>query len=153
MQKNIKEIYSKNLITVYQDLVVGEANEIMNNHNFRHLPVVDKKGFLVGIISKSDFMGLKYVDTRLTQFTIKQIMSSPVATISQFAKVKDVAQMFIEKKISAAVIIKDEEAAGIVTTEDLLRLLAQPDEKKYGVQEMDILSLASEGWISFAKNC
>lgn len=50
----VKEIMTKNPITIHQDETVERAAVIMLENKVSGLPVVDKKGELVGIITQSD---------------------------------------------------------------------------------------------------
>lgn len=147
METHIRHIFKKDLVTLRDTDTLHEADELMNNYNIRHLPVVDDTNTLVGILAKSDFIGLKHVDSRMRDFSVKSLMSSPVKTVSLTAKVKAVAQLFVSKKISCAMVSDGVEIVGIVTSEDLIRMLA--DHEEFGDElQMDLAELASEGWIS-----
>lgn len=148
METQIKNILSKNLITVQDTDSLQQAEDLMNNYNVRHLPVVDAGRTLVGLLSRQDFMALKYVDSRLTPFKVKNFMSSPVISVGLSATVKAVAQLFVTKKISSALIIENNDVAGIVTSEDLIKILANAEDLGAEVEKMDLSELASEGWIS-----
>lgn len=50
----VSDIMSKNPITIPFDYTVEEAAEIMLKHKISSLPVIDHKGELVGIITKTD---------------------------------------------------------------------------------------------------
>lgn len=152
MEDLIKGLYTNKLVTIKQGQLLGEAEELMNNHNIRHLPVVDEKEFLVGLLSKSDFMGLKYVDSRLNQFQVKQLMSSPVTSVSQFAKIKEVAKLFIDKKIGCALVINNKEVVGIITTEDLLKYLLIKTENEVEIENLELSHLLDEEWTSAYAN-
>lgn len=148
MENLIKKIYSNNLVTINESATLGEADDYMNNYNIRHLPVVDDENVLVGLISKSDYIALKFVDSRLKQFTVKEVMSSPVKAVSINTTVQDVARLFVSKKISSVIVVDKEEAVGIVTSEDLIRLLAEKPEVINEMEDLDLAALADEGWIS-----
>lgn len=67
---------------------------------------------------------------------VKDFMNWPAETISSKAKLKEVAQEMINKKISALVITEDdEEATGIITHEDLLKVLVQLLSEKSTLKE------------------
>ncbi|MGD9302472.1 MAG: CBS and ACT domain-containing protein [Desulfobacterales bacterium] len=52
----VQNIMCRTPITVSQDFTVGEAAEILLNHNISGLPVVDSDGSVVGIITKGDLL-------------------------------------------------------------------------------------------------
>ncbi len=148
MLSGIKSIYSKNLITIKQNENLDKAEDLMNNYNIRHLPVLDEDQILVGILSKSDYSAIKYVDTRLNKFNVKTFMSSPVKAISKAASVREVAELFISKKLNCLIVVDDQEAIGIITSEDLIRLLANNSDFINEAEQLDLAALADEGWIS-----
>lgn len=50
----VGSVMSYPIITCSMNASVSEAIQIMENYKVRHLPVVDKKGNIVGIISSKD---------------------------------------------------------------------------------------------------
>jgi CBS domain-containing protein len=148
MKLRIKNIFSDNVVTVNEDADLSAADDLMNNYNIRHLPVVNGDNDLVGILTKGDYSALKYIDSRFTNHKVKAFMSSPVKLVQETATVKSVAQIFIEKKISSVVVVDQNEMIGILTSEDLIRLLAEENDFVNGLEELDLAALADEGWIS-----
>lgn len=47
----LKEAMTTNLKTIDESATFAMAKEIMRTHNIRHLPVVDKQGRLIGLLS------------------------------------------------------------------------------------------------------
>lgn len=148
METEIKSIYSKKLITISDLSSLSDADDMMNNYNIRHLPVIDASDTLVGILSKSDYLALKYVDSRLNKLIVKNFMSSPVLAVTKTTKIKEVANLFINKKISSVVVVENNEAVGIVTSEDLIKILARKQDFANDSEFLDLSALSDEGWIS-----
>lgn len=148
METMIKRIYSNNLVTIKESALLAEADDHMNNYNIRHLPVVDDENILVGLISKSDYIALKFVDSRLKDFKVKDVMSSPVKAVSKNTTVREVARLFVNKKINSVIVVDNQEAVGIVTSEDLIKLLAERPETMEETDQLDLAALADDGWIS-----
>lgn len=147
MIADIKGIYSKNLISIRESAKLSEADDIMEYNKFRHLPVIDDMGTLVGILSKSDYIALKHVDSKLNKFAVKNFMSSHVKVVSKMTKVREVAKLFVSKKISSVLVVDKSEVIGIVTSEDLIKLLADANYMNE-CEQLDLSALAEEGWIS-----
>lgn len=148
METQVKSIFSKDLVTVRASDTLHEAERLMSNYSIRHLPVVDANDTLVGILSKSDFIALKHMDYGLKNLTVRTMMSSPVKTFPSSAKVRAVAQLFINKKISCALVAEGGEIVGIVTSEDLIKMLANKEELSAEAERIDLAELAEAGWIS-----
>jgi CBS domain-containing protein len=51
LKKPLKEVMTTNLKTVEEGATFSEAKNIMRTYNIRHLPVTDKQGNLVGLLS------------------------------------------------------------------------------------------------------
>ena len=148
VETTINRIYSGSLITVNENSVVNEVEQKMNNYNIRHMPVVNDENYSVGIISKSDYIALRFFESGFRQFLVKQVMSSPVKAVSKNTSVRQLANLFTNKKISSAVVVDNQDVVGIVTAEDLIKLLANKPELKGESELMDLAALAEEGWIS-----
>lgn len=148
METTINRIYSNHLVTIQLTADLVTAEEKMNNYNIRHLPVVDAENILVGLLSKSDFIALKLVDSRMKTFKVRDVMSSPVKAVGKNATVQEVARLFVNKKISSVIVVDNQEAVGIVTAEDLIKLLAEKPEMIEESEQMDLAALAEAGWIS-----
>jgi len=48
---HLRKVMSKNVVTVRENASFAEAKRLMASHHIRHLPVVDKKGYLVGMLT------------------------------------------------------------------------------------------------------
>ena len=52
----VKDVMSRNVVTIHQNSDLVEAATLMEKHKVNRLPVVDKKGRLVGIIARADLV-------------------------------------------------------------------------------------------------
>jgi len=51
LNTHLRNVMSKNVVTIRKDASFAEAKRLMILHRIRHLPVVDKKGYLVGMLT------------------------------------------------------------------------------------------------------
>ncbi len=51
LNTHLRNVMSKNVVTVRKSASFAEAKKLMTLHRIRHLPVVDKKGSLVGMLT------------------------------------------------------------------------------------------------------
>lgn len=121
MKAKLKDNMTRDLVTIKRTAKASDAYKVMMNNWFRHLPVTDETGeFVVGMLSDRDL--LRSPDhSRLVQ----DLMTSPVRTFDIETPMKKVVTAMIDEKLSAFMIMKNDEIAGIVTTEDMLLLLSQ----------------------------
>jgi CBS domain-containing protein len=54
----VREILQREVITVRPEASSRDALQLMRDHRISVLPVVDRDGRLVGILSERDFMGV-----------------------------------------------------------------------------------------------
>ncbi len=128
----VSERMSTDLITTSPDLPIAEARKLMTDNGIRHLPVVDEKGLLVGIVTDRDMRDampstlLKKEDYEITlekimDFPVKEIMTKEPLTIYAYFTLQDTLLVMQKKKVGALPVI-DEQGylKGILSTRDLL---------------------------------
>jgi acetoin utilization protein AcuB len=134
----ISDIMVKNLRTVSPDTTLSEAGDLMKQYKIRHLLIVDPvSGKLVGLLSDRDikkivspFAGSRSAtdrDNATLQVKVAVIVRNEPLTVAKPSDtVRCVAELLLQKKISAVPIVDEErKAVGIITSDDLVRLLLQ----------------------------
>ncbi len=93
----------------------SDAQELMRDRHFRHVPVVDD-GHLVGIVSDRDVSDA----ARL----LREVMHTQVISVTPDTPVESAAALMLDNKIGSLAVLDDrDELVGIVTESDLFRLL------------------------------
>jgi CBS domain-containing protein len=122
---------------------VPEAHKMMTDYKVRRLPVVDKHGRLVGIITRGDVRGagpsqattlsvweLNYLLARLK---VMEVMTPNPITIKQTATIGTAAHIMLENHISGLPIVSQSgDLVGIITESDIFRMVALHE---WGVSE------------------
>lgn len=120
MKVQNQNLMTKNLITAPLDMSLHEASVLMKSRQIRHLPVVDENNGIIGIFSSKDFPLLG----EHSNMTVEFFMSSPAIYVRETASLKEAIYKMIEKKISCVLVAdEDDDAVGIITSEDLLKYL------------------------------
>lgn len=133
----VSSIMTKKLITVNPEDSLLEVRNLFDEHKIHHLPVVRYRK-IVGIISKIDFnhyvrgMSTSEQDrivneTRLRLHKAEEIMTKGMAKLEPSDRINVALEVFKENLFHALPVVEDDELVGIVTTYDIIRLLA--DEK------------------------
>ena len=137
-----KDVMTRKLVTIPVGTSLADAREMMDENRFRHLPIIDEDGVIVGVLSARDYGQLEDLDgLSLEDLTVEYFMNAPVEYVNQNMPVRSVVFKMLEKKISSLVVADDNEiAVGIVTTDDLLWHLAHLLKKDD--QEAKLLPLA-----------
>ncbi len=106
------------LVTAKLGTSVKVALELMEEHHFRHLPVVDTDGKVVGIMSDRDFLSVADFET----MKVDKVMTTIVHSVPESAPIKQSVQTMIDKKISCLMVHDSKnKPCGIVTTDDIMR--------------------------------
>ncbi len=122
----LKENLTKTLTCVRWNTAMAQASELMEERRIRHLPVIDMDGFVVGILSDRDVK--RAMDPQRPAFKegliVSDFMSWPAIQVDESTSLEKVTEGMIDEKISAFLVSRGNQVVGIVTSEDLLRLLA-----------------------------
>ena len=128
----IRDVMTRNPITVTPDTLVLDAQKIMKQNNIRRLPVVEK-GKLVGIITQHDLLeaspspatslSIHELNYLLSKMQVKEIMKKNPLTLTPETPFEEALKIGQEKKIGSFPIMEDGKLVGITTESDAVRLL------------------------------
>jgi len=131
----VRERMSRNPDTISADAPMEEALKRMRENSFRHLPVVDKSGQLVGIVSETDLLyasptsaaslSIYEMQYLLSRLTVGQVMTKDVITVAEDTPVEDAASIMTDHKIGGLPVLRDGEIIGIITETDLFKLFME----------------------------
>jgi CBS domain-containing protein len=106
------------VVTVHADETVRAAHADMELGAFRHLPVLDQRGRLVGILSDRDILRAL---GRAKATTIAEVMTHDPVTVRADSPAHLAAQIMLDRKIgSLPVVAEDGRLIGLVTQTDFL---------------------------------
>ena len=120
MMIRVEELMTPIVITLSEEDTVARAAEDMRLGAFRHLPVVNAQGQVVGMLSDRDV--LRAQATRGGDgLRVAGIMSRAVLVLPPEAPAFRAAELMMERKIGAVPVVDERRAlVGIVTETDLL---------------------------------
>jgi acetoin utilization protein AcuB len=129
----IKDIMTRNVITMPSTTSIGDAKKFMKDHKLRRVPVVDD-GKLVGIITKDRLdhfsppapAPLWQVNYLVYQTTLADIMEHDVVTVPPEATVEQAVSLAQSKRVGALIVVEEENVVGIVTTNDFFHNVINP---------------------------
>jgi acetoin utilization protein AcuB len=128
----IRDVMTKNPITVDSETLVLDAQKIMQENNIRRLPVVDK-GKLVGIVTKHDLLqaspspatslSIHELNYLLARMRVKEIMKKNPMTLSPDTPFEEALKVGQDKKIGSFPVVENGKLVGIATESDIVRFL------------------------------
>jgi CBS-domain-containing membrane protein len=120
-----KEIMTRDLVSATEDMTIEEALKALINHRITGLPVINKKGKMMGVISEFDILqqlaGSKKKSSKVFQERI--IFSKKVDAISDDTPLSVIVKEFIDTKYRRLPVIDEKgNLVGIITRRDLMKV-------------------------------
>ncbi len=127
MNISVAEIMTSDPATLGIDDSLKQAMDLMSGGGFRHLPIVDKAGALVGLVTQSDVLaasasnlGASDTERSPEHVRIGQFMTRDVATVDERADLR-VAAIYLQRhKYGCLPVVTDGRLSGIVTDSDFV---------------------------------
>lgn len=153
---HVQSVMSKKLITLNMEDSVRTAYQLMQEHRFRHLPIKDSAGNIMGILSDRDVQramkttreGLEVQIEFNPEDRCQDYMQWPVQTCSEATTIHEAVDYMLKEKISAFLVMDEtgKRARGILTTDDLLKLLKEVLSKDPQLSKKNIQHFDAEWW-------
>ena len=126
----VAEIMTKDPLTVRRETSLDQAMELMEEHDIRHLPVLDETG-LAGMVSDRDVLeATGWLSPRQREViespagNVGEFMRNPVASVGANDPVSYAMGLLVQGRISCACVVQGAEVTGLVTEVDILRAYA-----------------------------
>jgi acetoin utilization protein AcuB len=126
---------TRNPITIPPDVSIAEAMEWMKREKVRRFPVVDKKGKLVGIVTREDLLhaspssvtslNVWEVSYLLSQVKVKEVMAKDVITVTEDVPLEEAARIMADNKIGSMPVMRDSMVVGIITESDIFKVFLE----------------------------
>ena len=131
----VGERMRRNPVTVTEDVGIGEALRIMKDNKIRRLPVLNRHGKLVGIVSEKDLLqaspsqattlSIFELNYLLSRLTVKKVMTSPVITVDEQTPLEEAARIMVDNRIGGLPVVEGDELVGIITETDLFKIFLE----------------------------
>lgn len=142
-----KDVMTHCLVSITSDAPIREAIARMISHQVSGMPVIEKDGTLVGMITESDFLRRAEMHTEAPQRrwlelllgpasvadeysrshggTVKDVMSVRVVTAGKETPLSEIVGLMEEHGIKRVPIVEDARVVGIVSRADLMNALGE----------------------------
>jgi CBS domain-containing protein len=146
---NARDVMSKPVVTVHPDTSTREIARLMLDKGISAMPVVDKNGAVIGIVSEGDLIHPKRAEREARRQSwlevfaegeplapellawlqsqsnnARAVMSAPAITVSEDTELREIALVFVTHRIKRVPVVRDGRVTGIVARGDLLRAMA-----------------------------
>ena len=152
-----EDVMTRDVISIDPGATVLQAARLMLQHHISGLPVVDKDGKLVGVLSEGDFLRRRETRTehkrsRWLEFLmgpgriaaeyshshgskVAEVMTTEVQTVDEVTALEDIVDLMERKRIKRVPVLCGGQLVGIVTRSNLMHAMvsmarvAQPSAK------------------------
>jgi CBS domain-containing protein len=140
------QIMTRNVITIGPDMsIVGAAKLMLDNH-LSGLPVLDKGGKLIGIVSEGDFLRRSEIGTQrkrsrwlqffvgpnraATEFVhasgrkVEEVMTRNPLVVTEDTTLEEIVRLMEKNRVKRLPVMRNDRLVGIVTRANLLQAVA-----------------------------
>ncbi|WP_168708330.1 MULTISPECIES: CBS domain-containing protein [unclassified Rhodococcus (in: high G+C Gram-positive bacteria)] len=117
---------TREVVTAQRDTPVREAIMLLTSKRFAALPVVDRKGALVGIVSESDLLAFQ---TSNPKAVISPAVVSEVETAEPQWEASTAAAVMLDRHVRSMPVVESGILVGVIARSDVLRSLIIGDNE------------------------
>ncbi|MEN8173943.1 MAG: CBS domain-containing protein, partial [Chloroflexota bacterium] len=131
----VKNRMTPSPITASLETNYNEALSLMRENSIKNLPIVGKKGLLVGIVTYSDMLkaepspvttlSMFEMVSMLEKVTMKKIMSRPVYAVDENCSITNAASFMLSNDIKCLPVTEGENLVGIITDTDIFKTFVE----------------------------
>ena len=131
----VGERMSKPVITVRPETPMPEALDLMRKEHIRRLPVGNKRGELIGIVTETNLLkaspseatslSIYEVTYLLSKLTVERIMTKPVVTVTEDTPLEEAARIMADHHFSGLPVMRGKELVGMITETSLFRVFLE----------------------------
>ncbi len=147
--KTVADVMTRRLVTVSEDDVIANIDDAMHRLRVRHMPVIDDRGKLVGLLSHPDLLhaAASFLSDReadgnasINQVKVGRIMQRDVVTAEPGDSLVEAGKLMWDAKIGCLPVVEsDGTLVGIITEADFIAIavdLLGGQIKKSDVEEL-----------------
>ncbi|NVB40041.1 CBS domain-containing protein [Pseudenhygromyxa sp. WMMC2535] len=116
---------------------LARAQEMMREHGIRHLPVCEQHN-VIGILSERDTRVALRVDAQGVPLTVGDVCTRQPFIVGLETPLDEVAEEMARRQIGSALVMRGDKLAGILTTTDVCRLLAETLRDCFDSEDDDV---------------
>jgi CBS domain-containing membrane protein len=135
-----KDLMSDRVLTMGPDDRLSDLRDLMYSRNVRHVPIVNPRHELVGLVSHRDLLRntlldrprvSAYVeDELLNELRVAEVMTEGVEVVAPDTDLGQAARLMFERKYGCLPVIDDDRLVGILTESDFVRLHAEESDSE-----------------------
>ena len=128
--RTVSDVMTKGAINVRADLPLSEAVRLLDTYHISGVPVVDRDGHLVGVLSQTDLLRARAMDHlwhALPGLAVRHLMTSPAVTVTETMSLNEAASLMERRQIHRLVVVAADRRTpvGILAVSDIVHEMAR----------------------------
>lgn len=121
----VGDVMTRGTIAVRDDVPLADAAQLLDKHHISGLPVVDRDGELVGVLSQTDLLRARVIDhlwSVLPGLAVRHLMTAPAVVATEETTIDDAAVLMEQNQIHRLVVVGPDRRTpvGILSVSDLI---------------------------------
>jgi CBS domain-containing protein len=116
-----REIMTRNVYAISPEASVQEVAQLLSRKSISGVPVIDKDGKIIGIVTEADIIG----KVNRVGMCVADIMSPEIIFVTEETRVGEIAMLLVERNIKRVPVMRDGTLVGIVCRADIVHAVAQ----------------------------
>ncbi len=133
-------------LSLGREQTVLTALGLLEQHQIRHLPVLDRQGHLVGLITPYSIRRVLQPANLLKLRRVSEVMTTDIIAAAPIASVLSVAQLMAQRRVSCIVIRDLTPSAG--SGSDPLGMLTERDIVQFQILQLDLAQIQAQAVMS-----
>jgi acetoin utilization protein AcuB len=131
----VRERMSTKPVTISADLSIIEALRVMRQNQVRRLPVLDREGKMVGIVSEKDLLyaspspatslSIYEMHDLLSRLRVSELMTTDLITVTPDIPLEEAACIMADNKIGGLPVVENGHLVGIITETDIFKVFLE----------------------------
>jgi len=129
----VKDRMTSHPICGHPEMPVTEAQALMREKSFRHLPIIDDEGKLVGLVTQRSLLQALPSDVSnfsrfeinyvLAKIKVSHVMVKEVLTTKEDTAVEEAARIMADQRVGCLPVMREGQLVGIITDNDLFTIM------------------------------
>lgn len=129
----VKDIMTPIVCEIPANKLVCEVEGILVSENISGAPLVDSKGVVVGLITKSDIVHFDFIGGDTYTTPASEISTMNIVTVKPADSVKWASQKMIQNDVHRLLVVDNDRMVGMVSVVDVVKLVANSGVTKLPV--------------------
>jgi CBS domain-containing protein len=120
MKGHARQFMTAKVVVASPETTLAEAARELARLEISGLPVVDREGQVIGIVTESDLLNA-LLESTATETPISTLMTTPVVTVDEFAPADNIVRLLRERRFHHLPVTRQGVVVGLITPQEVIR--------------------------------